>query len=261
MFRMNHDPDPSKFTYNNVFKPFSDIYEKSADSMSIPSTPSTPCSPLADLFDIEVITEKDRDDVLQFLQTFFFKDEPLNSAIGLITDENPRCLDLETYSLKELNNGLNLKAVMDGKLIGVCLNGMLHRGFVDDIDINEKVDDPKFTKIVRLLNFVAKDSDVFQHFPDCDKAMYVKILSVDTSLRGKGIAKDFLARTRDMARENGCGFMTVDCSSHFTAMALKKLNFNKVYSMDYADYKVDGEVVFNPASPHKAITVYTQRIQ
>lgn len=79
---------------------------QSADSMSIPSTPSTPCSPLADLFDIEVITEKDRDDVLQFLQTFFFKDEPLNSAIGLITDENPRCLDLETYSLKG-SKGLN----------------------------------------------------------------------------------------------------------------------------------------------------------
>lgn len=65
---------------------------------------------------------------------------------------------------------------------------------------------------------------------------------------------------REFAKEQGCGFMTVDCTSHFTACALKKLGFELHYSLKYADYKVNGEVMLKPASPHVAVTVYTQRI-
>jgi arylalkylamine N-acetyltransferase len=54
--------------------------------------------------------------------------------------------------------------------------------------------------------------------------------------------------------------MTADCTSHFTARALKKLGFECIYSLKYEDYKVNGEVVFTPATPHAAVTVYTQRI-
>ncbi|CAH0561251.1 unnamed protein product [Brassicogethes aeneus] len=251
---------PEKFEDKLSKLSFSSDYG-SADSMSIPSTPTTPSSPLPD-FDIEIIQESDKDEVLKFLQTFFFKDEPLNHSINLINDEHPRCMDLEKYSLKELNNGLNLKAVLDGKMIGVCLNGILERGFVDEIDLNDdSVKHPKFSKIAKLLDFVAKDSDVFQHFPDCEKAMSVKIISVDTTLRGRGLAKHFMLKTRDLAKEHGCGFMTVDCSSHFSAMALAKLNFNLTYTLKYSDYKVDGKVVFHPEEPHTAVTVYTQRVK
>lgn len=65
---------------------------------------------------------------------------------------------------------------------------------------------------------------------------------------------------REIARERGCGFMTVDCTSHFTAMALKRLGFEQIYSLNYADYKPDGKVVFEPEPPHKAVTVYVQKI-
>lgn len=54
--------------------------------------------------------------------------------------------------------------------------------------------------------------------------------------------------------------MTVDCTSAFTALALKRLGFHEVYALNYADYKPDGEVVFVPEAPHKAVTVYVQKI-
>lgn len=65
---------------------------------------------------------------------------------------------------------------------------------------------------------------------------------------------------REIARERGCGFMTVDCTSHFTAMALKRLGFEKIWGLNYSDYKPNGEVVFEPEEPHKAVTVYAQKI-
>jgi arylalkylamine N-acetyltransferase len=230
----------------------------SVDSVSTPSTPSTPCSPPAEPYSIELVKDSDREELLQFLRTFFIRDEPINDSIGLL-DGRATCSELEDYSLKELDNGINLKAVSNGKIIGVCLNGILERGYVDEIE-EVNCNDKKFAKILKLLDHVAVESKIFSHFPDVDKAMTVKILSVDSSLRGRGIAKDLMNRTRDLARELGCGIMTADCTSHFTARALKKLGFECIYSLKYEDYKVNGEVVFTPATPHAAVTVYTQRI-
>ncbi|RZB38781.1 dopamine N acetyltransferase, partial [Asbolus verrucosus] len=231
----------------------------SVDSVSTPSTPSTPCSPPADPYDIEVIDDGDKEEVLQFLRTFFIRDEPLNFSLGLL-EGRATCAELEDYSIKDLNSGLNLKAVSNGKIIGVCLNGILNKGYVDEIE-EACCEDKKFAKILKLLDHVAVQSNIFSHFPEIDKAMTVKILSVDSSWRGRGIAKDLMNRTRELARELGCGIMTVDCTSHFTARALKKLGFECIYSLKYEDYKINGEVVFTPEKPHAAVTVYTQRIE
>ncbi|KAH0821750.1 hypothetical protein GEV33_001041 [Tenebrio molitor] len=164
------------------------------DSVSTPSTPSTPCSPPAEPYSIVLVKDSDREELLQFLRTFFIRDEPINDSIGLL-DGRTTCSELEDYSLKELDNGINLKAVSNGKIIGVCLNGILERGYVDEIE-EVNCNDKKFAKILKLLDHVAVESKIFSHFPDVDKAMTVKILSVDSSLRGRGIAKDLMNRTR-----------------------------------------------------------------
>lgn len=58
--------------------------------MSTPSTPSTPCTPPAEPYEIDFLEDKDSDSVLQFLQKFFFRDEPLNLHIKLLENENSR---------------------------------------------------------------------------------------------------------------------------------------------------------------------------
>lgn len=141
-----------------------------------------------------MIRAEDKDEVLRFLRTFFIRDEPLNHSIGLL-DGKETCSELEEYSIKDLDSGVNLKAVSNEKLIGVCLNGILTRGYVDEIE-EANCEDKKFEKILRLLDHVAVESKIFSHFPDVDKAMCVKILSVDSSQRGRGIAKDLMNRTR-----------------------------------------------------------------
>ncbi|XP_050299236.1 arylalkylamine N-acetyltransferase 1-like isoform X2 [Anthonomus grandis grandis] len=222
------------------------------------SPPTTPVSPKE--YDIVVTTASDKEDILNFLREFFFRDEPLNKYLDLINENNPRCKDLEYFSTKNIDNGLNLKAIHNGKIIGVCLNDLLKRGYLQDPPDEHEITDPKFSKIVRMLGKVEVESDIFSKFPDSDTAMTTKILTVNNAYRGQGIAKELLNKTREMAKELGAGFMSVDCTSHFTALALKKLGFECIYTLRYADHKENGEVVFKPEPPHESVTVYVQKI-
>lgn len=55
---------------------------------------------------------------------------------------------------------------------------------------------PKFKKILQLLSFLKKQSNVFGLYPDIDKVLDIVILSVDESYRGQGICKALIQKTR-----------------------------------------------------------------
>ncbi|KAK9738015.1 Acetyltransferase (GNAT) family [Popillia japonica] len=234
----------------------------SVESSSTPSTPLTPDTPLLpppEPYNIRTIGKEDTEKVLAFLRTFFFRDEPLNVDIKLLEDEQT-CPDLEEFSLKAIKDNVSLMAITDsGKIIGVSLNGLIERNIAaDDDDLD--VTDPKFSKILGLLNYVDKEANVFERYPDVNKMILVEILSVDGSWRGQGIAKKLMNKTRDLAREQGVKLMRVDCTSHFSAKAIARLGFECIYRLKYEDYKENGRAVFDPEAPHKEVTVYIQRI-
>ncbi|XP_017786621.1 PREDICTED: dopamine N-acetyltransferase-like isoform X2 [Nicrophorus vespilloides] len=242
--------------FNFIF----DRFSKSSDSMSTPSTPTTPLSsPPVEPYDIQIITKPDVEKVIGFLRKFFFRDEPLNVNVKLLEGDDATCLELEEFSVKSIKDGLSLMAVSEsGKVVGVCLNGAMRRNDVEEDE--EDCPNEKFAKILNLLETVDKQADIFGKFPDVNSVMNVKILSVDTTWRGRGIAKQLMDRTRDMAREQGYGIMRVDCTSNFSARAIARLGFECVYTLKYADHKVDGQVVFEPEHPHTEVAVYIQRI-
>lgn len=155
-----------------------------------PSTPSTPTSPID--IEVRVATESDKDRIVDFLRRFFFRDEPLNKYLQLFSDENSRCPDLEKFASKEITDP-SVIAELDGKLVGICLNGIMEKGEEED---HSEPQDKSFSKIFKLLQRVAKESNPFQHFPGAKKAMAIKIVSVDDAYRGKGIAKQLMAKTR-----------------------------------------------------------------
>lgn len=173
---------------NCLFK----LHFQSSDNMSTPSTPSTPCTPPAEPYEISFITEDDKETVLDFLRKFFFRDEPLNASIKLLEDENSRCLDLENYCVKDLADRISFKATTaSGTIIGICLNGIALRGKVDEF----KATHEKFKLILDLLDTVEDQADVFGRYPDVDKIMYCKILSVDGAWRGRRIAQELVRYT------------------------------------------------------------------
>lgn len=62
---------------------------------------------------------------------------------------------------------------------------------------------------------------------------------------------------RELALENECPMVYVECSSHFSAKVAEKLGFQCIYSLNYEEYKNDkDEVIFNSSAPHKQFKVY-----
>jgi predicted GNAT family acetyltransferase len=84
-------------------------------------------------------------------------------------------------------------------VVGVALNGSHEPGHLDEMQKNaDSCPNPRFRKILQLLTAVERGSDVFSKFPDVDRLVEVRILSVDTALRGRGIAKALLEESRSV---------------------------------------------------------------
>nr|XP_023025537.1 dopamine N-acetyltransferase-like [Leptinotarsa decemlineata] len=218
--------------------------------MAHPDTHNSNCS-------IEIATAENKNEVLEFLRKFFFKDEPVNNFLGLVSCENPINEDVEAFSIEYLDNGLTLMAKYDENLVGVCMSVVIEK---ETKKTTVNCQDEKFAKLLKFFEYVGERADPFEQYPDCTRAVCIGIVSVDESYRGRGIAKNLLNTTSKLAKDRGCGFVTVTCTSHFTALGLKRLGFELFFSLDYADYKINNQVVLRPKSPHKSVTVYTKKV-
>ncbi|KAK2580478.1 hypothetical protein KPH14_006218 [Odynerus spinipes] len=214
-------------------------------------------------YHIEVITRDDKHRVLKFLRRFFFRDEPLNHSIELIPEgENSTCLELEDYCSKSsLENNLSLMAVSSsGAIVGILLNGKLESCDEDEPEYIASCDNPKFKKILRLLHHVDRQVTTSGKFKN-QNVLEIKIISVDTNWRGKGVAKALVEKATEIAREHDFHVMRADCTSMFSGKLCERLGFEAIYRLNYSDYvDEDRKPIFTPAFPHTAIITYVKRL-
>uniref|UniRef100_A0A8D8QPL8 aralkylamine N-acetyltransferase n=1 Tax=Cacopsylla melanoneura TaxID=428564 RepID=A0A8D8QPL8_9HEMI len=192
--------------------------------------------------------------VREFLVKTFFKDEPLNIAIGLVQD-GQRCLELEEYCTMPLSQGVSLGAINEkNELVGVSINNINYRresisGPADSGD--EDCTHPKFKLILAFLKWLDKKVDVFSKFENINKYLDISILSTDPAYRGQGIAKKLIYESIDSALDNDIPLIKVDCTSRFSAKAVTRLGFSSIFNVAYDEYTgPDNKPVFSPPPPH-----------
>ncbi|CAD6241261.1 GSCOCG00002594001-RA-CDS [Cotesia congregata] len=214
-------------------------------------------------YSIQVIKQEDKPEVLKFLRRFFFRDEPLNASIELIPrGENSTCVPLEEYSMSSIDENLSLKAVSSaGNIVGVQLNGTTVKPEdTDEPDFIKNCDNFKFKKILRLLHHVDRKAAVLDRYPG-SKILDVKIISVDSGCRGKGIAAALCQKTVDIAKELNYNYIRTDASSHYTAKLCKRLGFEQIFELMYKDYvDSNGKSIFTPAYPHSCISTFIKKL-
>lgn len=110
------------------------------------------------------------------------------------------------------------------------------------------------------MEYIDHRYSTFDLYPDIDKFLDAKILSVNSNYRGYGIAGKLMEHTMNYMRENQITVIQVLCSSHFSARVCEKMGFKKVFTLPFIDYKVNGENPILPAEPHKAIQILVQEI-
>ncbi|CAG9821515.1 unnamed protein product [Phaedon cochleariae] len=205
---------------------------------------------------LRLATPEDKGGILRLLREFFCKDEPTCDSLKIVSAENPVNHALEDYCMKYFDDGVTVVAFHNENIIAMCLAGITERGKLDNFHCSDEM----FLKTATFLGYVDQQADSFKQFPECDKALVINVVTVDTLYRGRGLASRLIQKTIELGKERGCGFVTAQCTNHFSALAMKKLGFQLHYSLDYADYKVDGKVVFRTKPPHEAVTVYSKKI-
>ncbi|XP_020293505.1 dopamine N-acetyltransferase-like isoform X2 [Pseudomyrmex gracilis] len=215
-------------------------------------------------YHIEIITKNDKLRVLKFLRRFFFRDEPLNQSIQLIPEgEDSTCVELEDYcSYASFENNLSLMAVSaNGGIIGVLLNGKMDPPLdEEEPEYIRLCKNAKFKKILKLLHHIDRNVNVDGRFRDLN-VLEIRIISVDTNWRGKGVAKTLIEKTTEIAKEQGFHYIRADCTSLFSGKLCARLGFDAIYTLNYTDYvDENGQPIFSPASPHTTAISYVKKL-
>ncbi|XP_071441505.1 arylalkylamine N-acetyltransferase 1-like isoform X2 [Hetaerina americana] len=227
-------------------------------------------------YEIFPVAPGDAERVIDFLRRFFFRDEPINRAVDLVPEDGSgTSLFLEAHCLSTLTHGLSLMAVesgtggaASGRIIGVSLNGDGKPGDADILATEaERCLDPKFKRILRLLEMVERKADVLALYGE-DRQFELRIISVDDSCRGRGIATALLQQSIDLAKRKGYTIFRVDCTSAFSAKAMERAGLSCVYSLSYEDYSAieaerhgeEASPPIRPEDPHTHIKCFALRI-
>ncbi|XP_025199058.1 dopamine N-acetyltransferase-like [Melanaphis sacchari] len=208
--------------------------------------------------------ENDRQRVIEFIKKFFFQREPLVMCKQLEFESMEK---LQNHLFRTLDNGLTFKAVSsDGDLIGFISNEIIDRENKKPSNCSSKIDDQensfKFKEFMTLFQKIEQESAMFERYPDVNRVMDIKAVAVNETFKGQGVCKALFYKSKELALENKCSMVRVDCSSYFSASAAEKLGFQCIYSMNYEEYKNEkGEVIFDPLPPHKQFKVYVISIE
>ncbi|XP_015363578.1 PREDICTED: dopamine N-acetyltransferase-like isoform X1 [Diuraphis noxia] len=205
------------------------------------------------------ITDNDKQVVMNSLKQYFFRDEPLCASLGLM-EEKESVVQLENFCADLLQSGVSFMAVSaeTGEMVGASLNTTICR----DNEIKQFGDEnndksSKFNDIMVLLDKAGRDVDVFGHYPNINRIMELKIITVNEAYRGQGVCKALINKSKELALELGYQMIYVECSSHFTAKAVERFGFQCIYSLSYSDYvNKQNDVVFKTQPPHKYFKIH-----
>lgn len=190
----------------------------------------------------------------QYICTSCLQDEPMNVYLGL-----GDCPELEYWSTKYIKDGCSFKALnSQNEIIGVILNGILHKTPPPAEDDEEEVQHVQFKQILTFFRYIDTQYNVFDVHPQFDKALDAKIMSVNDAYRGVGICKELTGRSVEWMQANDVQLFHVMCSSYFSAKVCESMGFKVVYSLAFKDYIVNGENPIVPEAPHEKIQCFTR---
>ncbi|BET00919.1 Hypothetical protein NTJ_13735 [Nesidiocoris tenuis] len=216
-------------------------------------------------YKIVPMTVEDTERVIDFLWTYFYHDEPLNIAVGLLDEPGSKADELEDYCRGSIPEGVSLMAISpDGELLGVSICGIMKRseGEQGKDDALSECKNKKFERILRLLATVDSESDVFGHFPEVDQILEIRVVSVSEKARGQGIAKTFFYEGAiAVAKEKGIPLIKADCTSHYSGIIAAKLGYECIYQINYGEFKDENGVPYlEPPAPHTSCKTCVLRV-
>ncbi|CAH0726716.1 unnamed protein product, partial [Brenthis ino] len=177
------------------------------------------------------ITPEMSEAVVRHLRDSFFADEPLNKAVGLCARGQPHAA-LERLCAATMADGLSIAALEDDTVLGI-----------------KQSSDEKYNKIFNILYTVSRDLDLFNTF-QVDRILECRIISVSEAARGRGIARELMKRSIEIAMEHGFKLFKVDATGAFSQRICSRLGLRVLHKLRYAELRA-----LRVAPPHDALAV------
>lgn len=208
-----------------------------------------------DNFEFFMIKSIHYDEVIEHLRWNFFYDEPLNRAVGLCMEKGEGHPELEKHSLATLYDGVSVAAQNDkGNIVGVCLNGFLRpQDYEKAKESLEKCQDERFKKIFSLLYDENLKIDLFK-LHDVDKIFEYRILSVDRDYRGRGLAKQLITKSEDVARKYQCKVVKGDATAQGSLAICLSQGLEPITEIYYKDTDIQVE------PPHEKLVILHKKL-
>ncbi|XP_030377521.1 dopamine N-acetyltransferase-like [Scaptodrosophila lebanonensis] len=210
---------------------------------------------------IRAMTLNDHAEVKSFLRHNFYTGEPLS----LTSDEDVEKCDEEEADdahAATIEQGYSLVAVnASGRIVGLML---AEAKYPEDVEEHqreaEQMEQHIWGRINRLLSKVEREANIFERYK-VSKTLYLHIVSVDASIRGKGLGSRLGTALITLGRAKGFPLLVAYCTSFYAARQLQALGLECIHSQPYADYKDEqGQVVFQTAPPHTELRVMAMRL-
>merc|ERR1739838_470499 len=145
-----------------------------------------------------------------------------------------------------------------GKMMGLTVFIMEsnHGGYVDEVQNTVDACLPrKLSSIFTFLDYMKSNVDIEKEYK-VDAWADVEFLVCRSDKRGPGLGTELVRRAVGIMEERGVKVITGHASSHFSSKIFQKLGFQEVFCQQFAEYKVDGEVVFPTTEPHTHARLY-----
>lgn len=142
------------------------------------------------------------------------------------------------------------------QIAGVCLNGIVRPGELErGLAKLAENPDQRFSKIFRLLYEENIKLDLFRRY-GTEQIFELRILSVDGRFRGRGIAKQLLKQSQQLAAAEGFRVLKGEATGLFSQKILQAEEFAVIGEACYAARRnADGTAMFPVQEPHESLKI------
>jgi arylalkylamine N-acetyltransferase len=212
---------------------------------------------MAKAISIRVAEASDYQAVLELLQKFYYKEEP----ITISHPEPGHTKDDEEFTMSWIPHKTVLVAVDDetGKIVGALNAGPIEHGDADAmIEDAKTADTKKWRDIMLLLAYLEKKADVLHRF-GFERALHIHALGVDSSYRGQKIGEKLFAACFDSGKHLGYPMVSTDCTSVFSINIAERLGMECIETTTYSEYNESiGEDLFKGIEPNTSIKTFVK---
>ncbi|KAL4217965.1 hypothetical protein ACF0H5_022703 [Mactra antiquata] len=208
---------------------------------------------------IELASDERSDDLVEFLATHFFGDEPITKSLGIEIDEMGRNMLKQRYA-----QNLSLLLICDKTNEVIGCRTIIMKSQTSSVDgvRNSPVDlGQRIMTAMRFLSQKDAEMDIFEYYNVNCFAHFIN-LGVRNDFRKKGLATKLMGAAlqflKQIGLDNPC--IKVECSSRYSQRICEKFGFTLLHSLLYDEYLENGKVAISNTGDDKCCNVYVKQL-